>query len=273
MMKLDLICPFCGHQLIGGARVHGPSERPSDGDIAVCMACEKAAIFDASAPGGLRKPTRKEQAQIEKVDAKVAAAEEAGRPTVQPEIIKVEYYPEPDLTALHESAIAYAIERFNGKEGRVPPTWVVAAVRSRIWMVTDWESTADKDFSVWAVKRLLDSAKASHYAFTTEAFVAATEGLGPDETKALIEHADEHGVGSLPKKFRDDVLLVSSFGRDGAALQTRFLVTERPRGPNLLGPRVDEDLSEAGGFSGRMWNLFEQLAERQKASTPEETTS
>lgn len=56
------VCPTCGseHELAsspdGGA--------PVDGDVSLCWGCRCFAVFDASSPGGVRKPTPGEQAEI-----------------------------------------------------------------------------------------------------------------------------------------------------------------------------------------------------------------
>lgn len=60
-------CPFCSieHNVsigFSGARFNSQAPTPdSDGFIALCISCGEWAIFDAAAPGGLRKPTEAEQ--------------------------------------------------------------------------------------------------------------------------------------------------------------------------------------------------------------------
>lgn len=63
-------CPFCGaqHDLASTVSVKGGSapERPSDGDLTLCIVCGEWALFEKKAPGGMRKPT---DAEYEKIAA------------------------------------------------------------------------------------------------------------------------------------------------------------------------------------------------------------
>jgi hypothetical protein len=63
-------CPFCGdhHDAVSLAKRGDSHVLPNDGDRSLCFACGMFSIFDESVPGGMRKPTRREQREIEHDD-------------------------------------------------------------------------------------------------------------------------------------------------------------------------------------------------------------
>ena len=73
---------------------------------------------------------------------------------------------------------------------------------------------------------------------------AFNQDLAKEQFEALMAQVNKHGVCSLPPDLRDDILMISTFDREGIYNMTRFLVTVRKRGLNFLGPRMDQDASE-----------------------------
>lgn len=62
-------CPWCfkRHDLVSGIAEKGTKVEPipEDGDVTFCIGCCMASIFDHSASGGLRFPTKEEADEME----------------------------------------------------------------------------------------------------------------------------------------------------------------------------------------------------------------
>lgn len=162
----------------------------------------------------------------------------------------------PNRALLHDMVCTAMEERF-GLKGGVEPMWVVACGPSVGWLVTPFEAPGDKRLATMMIRDMLALTGAQAYSFVSECFVAS---LGENMTKAerqkWLTFCNENGVSALPASMREDALMVMSHGRDGHASVSRYLVTDRHgKGPNLLGPRVDED-PEGDGMAGPMFNLF-----------------
>lgn len=73
------VCPFCGqhHDAVTGVGTRGG---PSDGDATMCIECGQMCVFDRSVDGGLRRPTDKEQGDLER-NGTVKALVDAWRET------------------------------------------------------------------------------------------------------------------------------------------------------------------------------------------------
>lgn len=161
----------------------------------------------------------------------------------------------PDRAALHEIACAYAEEQFKLKGG-CDATWLVAAGAQVAWIETPFEGVRDKQATTAMIRAMLAATGAQAYSYATEAFVAAVQGMPPGEVKKWLAYANEHGVSALPARMREDVLMVFTHDRGGGVSITRYLVTmRRGKGPNFLGPRVDET-DDPTQFAGPMFNLF-----------------
>ena len=62
--EMDTVCPFC---LCQHECATGPfGGVPDDGDVTICFMCGQFSMFDHTATGGLRKPTKKESREIER---------------------------------------------------------------------------------------------------------------------------------------------------------------------------------------------------------------
>lgn len=153
--------------------------------------------------------------------------------------------------ALHEKVVAFAEAEFD-RRGKCPFIWAVYDGERVVWIETPWESDREKATSVNLVKVFLKISKARAYANVIEAWVAAY-------------HADESG--EFPKNHRaprempgrEDVLLITSYDKNGAWQGTRYKVTVRDHGYNFLGPRDDETFGGGKGMLGGMlFNLFEE---------------
>jgi coenzyme F420-reducing hydrogenase alpha subunit len=71
------ICAFCDVEHECATHTVDPDgklrEAPRDGDPSICFACGAINIFDDRAPGGMRKPTKREQREFD-IDPEVQAA-------------------------------------------------------------------------------------------------------------------------------------------------------------------------------------------------------
>jgi len=63
--EIPTVCPFCGeeHEAVTAARENA-SSIPDDGDVSICFKCGKVSLFDRAADGGVRRPTKKEQRDL-----------------------------------------------------------------------------------------------------------------------------------------------------------------------------------------------------------------
>jgi hypothetical protein len=155
----------------------------------------------------------------------------------------------------HEVICAEVERRFHQKGTCMPPLWILATETSLIWLETAWESDSEKYGMANRLRTLLKLSNCKHYAFACEVWVAMVRENDPDA--AVYAENGEVPAHLMPRNRpdREDKVMIVTQARDGAALTTDYLVTERHGiGPNFLGPRVDE----VHGFSkGAMWNLFE----------------
>jgi len=55
------ICPYCGQHHDAATNVERRDYVPDDGDVSLCFGCGEFCVFDNTAYGGMRKPTKKEQ--------------------------------------------------------------------------------------------------------------------------------------------------------------------------------------------------------------------
>jgi hypothetical protein len=170
-----------------------------------------------------------------------------------PVIVETQHRPVDSLSAMHEIMVGFA-ERVFAAHETVPQTWGIADPASVILMVTQH---LDRDAVARGMRNLVANVRARFYSLVTEAWTASIDRdqLGDERFEAMVEFAERFGVAALPAAMRDDVLVVQSFARDEPSLTSRWLVnTRRPKGPNFLGPRVDE--TPDGGTTGRFGDNF-----------------
>jgi hypothetical protein len=161
-----------------------------------------------------------------------------------------------DRKALHNVACAFGEEQFKLK-GCAPFMWLVAVGSQVAWIETPWEDEREKIMATYAMRDILTVTGAQAYSQMVEAWVCAIDNRMPEaERKYWTDFTEKHGVRSLPPEMRDDVLIVLSFDCKGGVSTSRYLVNIRPRGPNYLGPRMDEPESGTLEWGGRMGNLF-----------------
>jgi hypothetical protein len=142
----------------------------------------------------------------------------------QPRVLKTERTPAPVLReALHELAVAYALEQFD-RQGGCAATWIFAAGTRLAWVETPLD---DKDNLVFRMRLIMRYLHVHAYSFITEAYVASTVGMDKDKAEALLKHAEKHGIGSLPESMRDEVLMITSFDRNGGCSDSQWLITVR----------------------------------------------
>lgn len=153
-----------------------------------------------------------------------------------------------DRAMLHEIAVSFAEQEFS-RRGKCPFVWLLAIDNDIVWIETPWDDDREKNLSVTAVEVMMEKFGAHAYAHTIEAWLAKYE------KEEWPEDGDLNKItlpSDLPKNRRDDVLMVFSFDKDDNHASSRYLVSLRPNGNNLLGPRIDEDEK----FEGRMGNLL-----------------
>lgn len=154
--------------------------------------------------------------------------------------------------ALHEKAIAFAEAEFD-RRGKCPFVWALHIGDDLVWIETPWDSNREKVASVRMIRAMIKEYQARAYSHCVEAWVAAykvaKDGVTPEKMPS-----------EMPKDQRDDVLLVSTFDKNGGSNTTRYKVTVREHGYNFLGPRDDESFREDGGvqFSGLLFNLYRE---------------
>jgi len=59
------ICAFCGYEADSAAAVNEPNAYPTDGDASLCIKCGKINLFDRHQAGGMRRPSEKEQKDLD----------------------------------------------------------------------------------------------------------------------------------------------------------------------------------------------------------------
>lgn len=147
------------------------------------------------------------------------------------------------LQGLHEKMIAFAETHF-AHRGNAPTLWMINDGAHVMWIKTLWEDDYEKDLSAKYMRRLLAVCNAQSYSFLTEAWMTV---LQPGEKRTFAQVKDA--------PVRDDIMTVTTHGRDGNYLYSRYLVTLRePK--NFLGPRSDIEFDETHSHCGTMWNLF-----------------
>jgi hypothetical protein len=65
MIEMSTICPTCGQEHNAASRATAEYNIPKEGDASFCFGCGAINIFEHDAPGGLRKPTKKEQRELD----------------------------------------------------------------------------------------------------------------------------------------------------------------------------------------------------------------
>jgi hypothetical protein len=58
-------CAFCGHHHDRITTVEDEDERPCDGDASMCWSCGQFNIVAGNVDGGLRRPTKREQRDLD----------------------------------------------------------------------------------------------------------------------------------------------------------------------------------------------------------------
>lgn len=157
-----------------------------------------------------------------------------------------------EMTAadLHEMSVGYAMGCFDS-DG-LTPTFTLLDAKGISIVCSPWSSEAEKNITFEFVAHKIEEDNCRAYSLCHEIYMAHYEPGTP-----LVMPANR------PASERDEVLLITTYGRDGAALVTRFLITPARQGHEAkLGPRVDEPEAEARQYTGRIFNLFRPLAER-----------
>ena len=152
--------------------------------------------------------------------------------------------------ALHEVAVDLATSLYNDI-GYVLPMWIIASYGEKrphpnldghfiVVVKTAWASPDEKYQATEMMRDFVNDADvgAYAYAFICEAWVA-TERKGDkyDELRKLgfpVAPADRDEAD------RDDILMITSFERDGDSALTRFLTHDKGgAGKSFLGPRIE----------------------------------
>jgi hypothetical protein len=66
MTVLRTTCPYCGEHHDRITTVADEEQSPRDGDATLCWACGLIALLDSTTDEGTRKPTRKEQREMDR---------------------------------------------------------------------------------------------------------------------------------------------------------------------------------------------------------------
>jgi hypothetical protein len=159
------------------------------------------------------------------------------------------------LADLHEMAVGFAMgSHDNG--GEVIPTFTLLNAGGIDIVSAPWRDDREKHAAVEFVARKIAENFSRAYSFVVEMYVAQSKVGEP-----YVEPSKRH-----PSQ-RDEVLMVSTYGRDGSLFITRFLITPaRGTLPAKLGPRVDVTAEEARQMQGRVFNLFRPYSDRMRAN-------
>ena len=149
---------------------------------------------------------------------------------------------EPDdmtLSNLHEMAVGFAMGSHESS-GEVMPTFTLLNAGGIDIVSAPWRDDREKHAAVEFVASKIAENFSRAYSFVVEMYVAAQVVGAP-----YVEPSKRH-----PSQ-RDEVLMVSTYGRDGSLFITRFLITPaRGDTPATLGPRVDVTDEEARQMQG-----------------------
>ena len=169
----------------------------------------------------------------------------------EPTLYKSESYGPVRVTRqiLHETAAKFAEEQFALK-GHAPFMWLLGCQTGIVWIETDWEDEREKEASLHFMRETAHTLGADCYACIAEAWVSVVP-------RAEVEGGRLVQPRNRPKDQREDILFIASGNRTGETGHSRWLVTQRRRGPNFLGPRVD---IEDEAFTGRFFNILGKQA-------------
>jgi hypothetical protein len=158
------------------------------------------------------------------------------------------------LADLHELAILWAEEEFE-RAGNIPFMWLLDTGKTILWVETPWENDSEKLASMMIISIICRELNVTGYSVAIEAWVAV-ETAPPGTTLDDVRKKSFRKPSDRPKNERDDVMVISTIGRDGEQMASRYLVTPRRHGKNLLGPRVDEWEAGVSAFSGNLFEIF-----------------
>lgn len=162
--------------------------------------------------------------------------------------------PAEEMTAadLHELSVGWAVSCFDGSEGGIIPTFTLLANEGITMIASPWSSEVEKNLTFEFVASKLAEDNSHAYSLCHELYMARHE---PGTRPVLPSRR-------APSE-RDEVLMISTYGRGGECMITRFLITPARQGHEAsLGPRVDEPEEEKRHYQGRLFNLFRSYAER-----------
>ena len=158
----------------------------------------------------------------------------------------------PTRSFLHNMACKSAEKAF-AEEGGLEPFWLIASGTRVLMVGTPWEGTPEKRVSQNFVRLLLEVVGAQAYSFVSETWTAMVT-KAELAFRAKMDWIDEHGVLALPPDQREEILMVTSAGRDkGDQHLSRYVINSGGKKP-WLGIRTDE--ADMGG-EGPLFNLFQ----------------
>ena len=168
-----------------------------------------------------------------------------------PQFLRKTQLEQPGLPLLHETAVLWSNETFSRK-GNVKPTWLLMQASGSVgWIETPWGSPEEKYMFFDMMSYVFHRFDVVCYCLVVEIYIAKYENVEPD-----IDPRDLPKPSQLPRRERDEALMVIGVHVDGGKRMTSFLVTPRRTGLPILGPRVDVDL-ENEKIDGDMFSMFE----------------
>jgi hypothetical protein len=178
---------------------------------------------------------------------------------LKPTVLKVEHWDHKfgPLTydVLHEIMCRFVENQF-AQKGLIHPTWALSTRGFITWVETIWSNGTGKQVAAHAMRSFMRKTDVDSYSFACEAYTTSSFAIPEAERERALDFAQKHGVASLPEEFRDDVVFITSFSKNGPHLISDYKVTIRKRGGlNFLGPRVDQE-KQLDEFQGIMWNLL-----------------
>src|SRR5688572_25376702 len=149
---------------------------------------------------------------------------------MQPYVFKNENIPLVDFNILHEAACRHVEELF-ARKGEVNPTWILATGSTVLWIETPWEDDQEKAYTIQKMKLIMSIMKVHCYCSISEAWIFDSESIPEGEERDFwLNHARKNGLVGIPEKYKDDIVGILAFDKEGSFAHSRYKVTIRRNG-------------------------------------------
>jgi hypothetical protein len=145
---------------------------------------------------------------------------------------------------LLDMAIGLARAELIGNAGaEIMPTFVIQGKDKTTFVGTPWSGDAEKEYAITAIRALLKKERAVSYSFISEAWLSTQQKGEPYIQPRLSDK-------------RREVVICNAFNRHGDGKMRCYEIKRDNQGvvADLV---LDSDEFSQKGFSGRLFNLFE----------------